>query len=343
VLAHPLDGPGGGQQDHGAEVDEERELEGMVHHRPPIPRKLHPANRPWQAGPMTILRAAFLAPILASLALPIARAQEASPAPAPEGAPATTAPTTPAAADPAPPPLGNPRLTVDLKTAAIVTGAELGLIGLSLAFKDQLAPPTCRWCDPPQLDKWARGRLVWSNPSAANTASDAMELLVPAAAATTLWIQAAPQGQREVVEDLVVLTESATTCILLTQIMKYSVARLRQDAWARGTIETRDDVLSYWSGHTSFAFSAAAAATQISRLRGRSGWQWLAVATFGAAAVTGYLRVAADRHWLTDVVTGAMAGTATGLVVPLLAFQPADAPRPLVTLAPAPGGLALLF
>jgi hypothetical protein len=38
-----------------------------------------------------------------------------------------------------------------------------------------------------------------------------------------------------------------------------------------------------------------------------------------------------------------VAGTATGLLVPLLAFQPAGAPRPTVTLAPAPGGLALLF
>jgi membrane-associated phospholipid phosphatase len=270
---------------------------------------------------MSIMRAACLAPILACLALPVARGQE------PERAPQ----------------LGNPQLTVDLRTAAVVTGAELGLIGLSLAFKDRLVPPTCRWCEPTQLDRWARGPLVWRNPDAANTASDAFQAIIPAAAAATLWIQAAPQGQREVIEDLVVLTESATTGILITQGVKYSVARLRQDAWARGTIRSPDDVLSFWSGHTSFAFSTAAAATQISRLRGRPGWKWLAVATFSAAALTGYLRVAADRHWLTDVVTGAVAGTATGLVVPLLAFQPAGAPRPLVTLAPAPGGLALLF
>jgi hypothetical protein len=36
-------------------------------------------------------------------------------------------------------------------------------------------------------------------------------------------------------------------------------------------------------------------------------------------------------------------GTATGLVVPLLAFQPADGRSPAVTLAPAPGGLMLIF
>jgi membrane-associated phospholipid phosphatase len=286
---------------------------------------------------MTIRRVALLAPLLATLALPSARAEEG---PVPGDAPGTAGPPSPA---PGMLPPGNPRLTVDLKAAAMITGAELGLIGLSLLLKEELVPPSCRWCEPPQIDKWARPKLVWSNPSAANTASDAMQVLIPAAAATTLWIQAAPQGHREVAEDLVVLAESVTTGILVTQGVKYSVARLRQDAWARGTIESRDDVLSFWSGHTSFVFTTAAAATQIARLRGRPGWQWLAVATFSAAALTGYLRVAADRHWLTDVVSGAVAGTATGLVVPLLAFQPAGAPAPLVTLAPAPGGLALLF
>jgi membrane-associated phospholipid phosphatase len=294
---------------------------------------------------MSLPLAALLAPLLITLALP-ARALAEDP-PQPTGLPAElrAAEPPPAPADAAglPPALGNPRLTVDLRTAAAITSVELGVIGLSLAFKDRLVPPTCRWCEPTQLDKWARGRLVWKQTTAANTASDAFQVIIPAATVATFWIQAAPQGQREFIEDLAVLTESATTCVLITQGVKYSVARLRQDAWARGTIESPDDLLSYWSGHTSFAFSVAASATQISRLRGRSGWKWLAVATFSAAALTGYLRVAADRHWLTDVVTGAVAGTATGLLVPLLAFQPAGAPRPAVTLVPAPGGLALLF
>ncbi len=248
-----------------------------------------------------------------------------------------------AAAPPAAVTLDPPRLTVDLGAAAAVTGAELALIGLSVAFKDQLAAPTCRWCEPPQLDRWARGALRWDDTQAASTASDAFQVLIPAGAAATLWYQAAPHGNREVAEDLLVLAESATTATLLTQGAKYAVGRLRPDAWARGTIESADDKLSFWSGHTSLAFSTAAAATQIARLRGRPGWTWLAAATFGAAALTGYLRVAADRHWLTDVVTGAAVGTATGLVVPLLAYQPADGRKPAVMLAPAPGGLAVVF
>ena len=284
---------------------------------------------------MSVRRAVLLLPLLASLALP-ARTRAEDP---PAGTP-------PAEAIASPPPaaaLAPPKLTVDLGIAAAVTGTELGLIGLSLAFKDQLVAPTCRWCEPPQFDRWVREELRWGNAKPATTVADAMQILVPAGAAATLWIQAAPHGQREVAEDLLVLTESATTGILLTQGVKYAVARLRPDAWARGTIRSPDDYLSFWSGHTSFVFTTAAAATQIARLRGRTGWKWLGLATFGAAALTGYLRVAADRHWATDVIASAVVGTTTGLVVPLLAYQPADARKPSITLAPAPGGLALLF
>jgi membrane-associated phospholipid phosphatase len=259
-------------------------------------------------------------------------------------APTGSSPVEPGSAAPtAPATSGPPRLTVELGTAAAVTGTELALIGLSVAFKDQLVASSCRWCQPPQLDLWARGELRWNDTQAASTASDVLQLLIPAGAAATLWVQAAPHGNREVVEDLLVFTESVSTTILLTQGAKYAVLRLRPDAWARGTVESPDDKLSFWSGHTGFAFGAAAAATQIARLRGRSGWKWLAAASFGAAAVTGYLRVAADRHWLTDVAAGAVAGTATGLVVPLLVFQPADGRKPAVSLAPAPGGLAVIF
>jgi membrane-associated phospholipid phosphatase len=287
---------------------------------------------------MWLQRAVLVLSCLSSLALPAASWAEDPPPPSTSAAPPGTAAAWPSTATSNP-----PRLTVDLGTAAAVTGTELGLISLSVAFKDQLVASTCRWCDPPQLDLWARDQLRWHDTKAASTASDALQLLIPAGAAATLWIQAAPSGKREVAEDLVVLAESASTAILLTQGAKFAVGRLRPDAWARGTIESPDDKVSFWSGHTSFAFSTAAAATQIARMRGRPGWKWLAAATFGAAALTGYLRIAADRHWLTDVATGAAVGTATGLVIPLLAYQPADGRKPALVLAPAPGGLAVIF
>ena len=44
--------------------------------------------------------------------------------------------------------------------------------------------------------------LRWSDTQAASTASDALQLLIPAGAAATLWIQAAPHGRREVADDV---------------------------------------------------------------------------------------------------------------------------------------------
>jgi membrane-associated phospholipid phosphatase len=239
---------------------------------------------------------------------------------------------------------GAPRLHVDMGTAAVVTGAELAAaVGLAL-LKDQLVAPACRWCEPPQLDRWARDQLRWTDGAPAAKASDALQLAIPIGAAVTLGIWAADAGGgREVAEDLTVMAEAVAGSVLLTQGVKYAAARLRPYAWAGGGTGSPDELMSFWSGHTAFAFSSAAAATQVARLRGRPGWKWLAVVTFAAATATAYFRVAADEHWLTDVLVGAAAGTAIGLVVPVLVMRPAEGARPAVTLAPAPGGLALRF
>jgi membrane-associated phospholipid phosphatase len=218
------------------------------------------------------------------------------------------------------------------------------LSGASGLLQSKLTPATCRWCEPDRLDRWARGQLRWRSTKAAGTASDALQLGVPAATALALWLSGGqPLASRETAEDLVVVAEAAAVAQLLTQGAKYAAARRRPDAWAAGTQGSADAKHSFWSAHTSFTFSVAAAATQVARLRGRPGWRWLALASFAGAAATGWLRVAADRHWLTDVVSGAAVGTATGLGVPLLVLVPEGARATPVGLAMAPGGLALTF
>jgi hypothetical protein len=234
-------------------------------------------------------------------------------------------------------------LTVDLTTAAIVTGSELVLIGTGLALKSSLVPDDCHWCVPPQLDTWARQVLKWPDTMPAEKGSNALQLILPIGAVTTLWIWAAPHGNRQVAEDLLVVTEAATTTMLLTMVSKIATVRLRPFALASNDPNPPYNLMSFWSGHTSFAFAVAAASTQVARLRGRSGWKGLAAVMFAGAALTGYLRIAADQHWLTDVVTGAAVGTAVGLALPVLVMRPAEGRRPPVTLAPAPGGLALAF
>jgi len=48
------------------------------------------------------------------------------------------------------------------------------------------------------------------------------------------------------------------------------------------------------------------------------------------AAATGYFRIAADRHYLTDVLAGAGVGLAIGYGVPAL-NSPRSAKRPTIT------------
>jgi membrane-associated phospholipid phosphatase len=216
--------------------------------------------------------------------------------------------------------------------------------GLTLLEAKRLAAPACRWCEPPPLDRWARRELRWNDVKTAGVLSNVLVVAVPTGAALALVLSARADGAgtREATEDLLAVTEAAAATMLLTQASKLAVARLRPDAWARGGTTT-DGRMSFWGGHAAFAFSVAAGATQVARLRGREGWRWLALASFAGAAATGLLRVSADRHWLTDVVVGAGVGTAVGLAVPLLVLRPAGERGTAVMLVPAPGGLALLF
>jgi membrane-associated phospholipid phosphatase len=250
----------------------------------------------------------------------------------------------PETASPAVPDL-HPRLTLDLPTQAWWTGSLLAVAGVTQLLSDRLAPPACRWCEPPQLDRWARRELRWNDPKGATAIGNALIVVVPVGAALTLGLMAHADGAglREGTEDLLVMTEATAVTLVLMQAAKFGVARLRPDAWAGSGSTTANSRMSFFAGHASTAFAVAASATQVARLRGRPGWGWFAAAAFTGAAATGFFRIASDNHWLTDVVTGAAIGTAVGLGLPSLVLHEATPGFSGITLAPAPGGLAIHF
>ena len=77
--------------------------------------------------------------------------------------------------------------------------------------------------------------------------------------------------------------------------MKYSIGTLRPDGSARN---------SFPSGHAATAFMGA------EFLRREYGHKSVlcAVGGYAAAVFTGYMRIQNNRHWLSDVVTGAAVG-----------------------------------
>jgi membrane-associated phospholipid phosphatase len=213
-------------------------------------------------------------------------------------------------------------LAVDLA----FTGTALTFVlGLELAKAD-LAPKEPRWSDINPPDEAARNLVRWKSPKIAAGISDLiLVFFAPGTALATLGIAAndADAPKKTPTDGLLVL-EATAASELLNEVVKYTVARERPYGHYPTPLEpapTADARLSFYSGHTSTTFSLAAASGTVAYLRGYdlAPLAWIPGAAL--AAFTGYLRVAADKHYFTDVLAGAIVGSAVGILVPLV-FHP---------------------
>jgi membrane-associated phospholipid phosphatase len=234
----------------------------------------------------------------------------------------------------------SPGLDVSWTVDGAITGSALTAWGISELSKGSLAPTSCRWCSAGGLDSTVRDAVTWSNTRTAATLSDVLLFAVPVGVVAYDVLAARGSGSiQEPGKDVLVITEALAIAGVLTQTAKYAFARVRPYAYFGHSDTARDDHLSFWSGHTVVAFSAAAAGGTVARMRGYAGWPWVYAAAFTGAALTGYSRMAADRHWLTDVLASAAVGTGTGILVPWChRLRPSTVNLRFV---PTPGGLAV--
>lgn len=221
---------------------------------------------------------------------------------------------------------------------AAVTGAA-GALALVLALP-LATPRRCSVCGVGELDESLRESLAWKHPASARRASDLLaNAILPAAALANSAVFSWRGGEPSAFwTDALVLAEAASVSTALDAISKDAVARRRPTAGlsARGAADE-----SFYSGHTSLAFALAAGAGTISTLRGYPSAPWVWGGGMVLAAGVGYLRVAGDAHWSTDVLAGAAAGGLVGFGVPWLLHRVRRSRR--IALAPAPGGVALRF
>jgi membrane-associated phospholipid phosphatase len=210
---------------------------------------------------------------------------------------------------------------------------------LSEVIKSDLVPASCRWCASNPVDEGVRDALRWEDTAAADTTSSVVGFVVTPLAAGGLDALAALHdgASRYAGEDILLIAEAGVLAADVTQLTKMLVARERPFVHAlpperkRLTAEPSDNDLSFFSGHTALAFALATAAGTVTTMRG---YRWSPAAWSAglvAASGTGYLRIAADRHWFTDVLAGAVVGAAVGVFVPLLFHSAVDdraAPRP---------------
>lgn len=221
---------------------------------------------------------------------------------------------------------------LDVAMTAVGVGAWLA----GELFKRDLAPVRCRWCDADAADAGVRGALLWQDPPLADGLSDATGFLLTPIASLGLTALAAAHDRAagNAGEDTVLVVEAWGVAAGVTEVTKMLVGRERPFVHAlpedkKGqTAQPADNNLSFFSGHTSGAFALAAAAGTVSSMRGYRFAPLVWAASGLLAASTAYLRIAADKHWLTDVVAGALIGGGIGFALPLLLHGPVGDPAP---------------
>jgi membrane-associated phospholipid phosphatase len=220
----------------------------------------------------------------------------------------------------------------------LLTGTA-GLLWISseALFKEDLAPAKCRWCDRAEdgtdtlngLDTWGRGLAgdTQASRDRANTWSNILGFgVVPVSVLGIHYSVARSTGApgRVFAEDATIIVQSAVLASVVNQTVKFIAGRERPFVHQlpeeqKGLVEhASDNNLSFYSGHTNLMFSLVVASGTVASLRGYEHQEWIWAAGLPLAASVGLLRMGADKHYLTDVATGAVLGTAFGALVPLL-------------------------
>jgi len=215
-------------------------------------------------------------------------------------------------------------LQYNLALDLTITGVMGASIILLTIYQPELLPKTCRWCTPPAIDVAARNALVWRGAErTADILSTVIDAAIPASAATYLLLSANGAGDVNAgLVDSLLVTEAAAAALLLNQVVKLLVGRKRPHVYFQNDLSESEDNLSFYGGHTSFAFSVTAATVTVAAMRGYAGVGIVAGVGFTLSAAVGYLRIAADQHYLTDILIGSAVGGLIGWAVPRIFHSP---------------------
>lgn len=201
------------------------------------------------------------------------------------------------------------RINLPIDGAIIVATSAAALIPYTLS--SHLITPHCP-CDPHSVNPI--DRTVIGNASDVadwvSTVTTGAAIIVPPLAD---WI--ALRDVRPWFEDVVVFTQAITVNGALVTTAKYITQRPIPRVYSGAASATDPgNYRSFYSGHTSLAFVALSTASVTLNRRYGLTWQpWVATAIIGASVATE--RVLAGRHFYSDVVVGAAAGTLTGIGV----------------------------
>jgi membrane-associated phospholipid phosphatase len=214
--------------------------------------------------------------------------------------------------------LQGPRSVYHISPPVDITVTVATALGTALAFlnSDKLITPRCP-CDPNEVNGFDRGAIGNKNPTAARLS----DLTVMTVAVAPLVLDAIDLGGPNNVwwEDAVVFAQTLAVQGALMTTAKFIVQRPLPRTYAGdpSLIDSPDGYRSFYSGHTSLVFAGLSATAMTIRLRyGEKTWPWIVTGVVGTSVAIE--RVADGRHFPTDVIAGAVMGTAVGIVVPWL-------------------------
>jgi hypothetical protein len=119
-----------------------------------------------------------------------------------------------------------------------------------------------------------------------------------------------------------VYLESITVALGVKNLVNYLVPRYRPYVYEGGAefVDPLEVDRSFPSGHATFAFASATAGVVLFSAYAPNSPYLVpfAIASYGLAAVTATLRVTSGMHFVTDVVMGALIGSAFGYLLPAL-------------------------
>lgn len=221
------------------------------------------------------------------------------------------------------------RPAVDIPVLALSAAIWMLPVFLDKELTSDICTPTC---EPTAINKLDR-TVIHYNSSGARIASDVLIVALPVSSAALSFLDLERFGKKAVLENIVLIAESIAVTGALNQIVKFAVARPRPYMY-RGNEQDRirygdaGDYRSFFSNHTSMGFAATVSLAYLySRRRREAGLKWLVwTAAIAGGASVASLRVAAGKHFYTDVVAGAIVGTSMGILVPALHETKPSAP-----------------
>lgn len=229
------------------------------------------------------------------------------------------------------------RLQYDLRVDGAVTATSAIWLLAANLLQPQLVPEKCRWCYRRAngdsalnvVDRSVRSRLKWDDTDTADSISSGLAFFFMPAASVGLPTVAAAYDKhlRYAPIDSLLISEATFVAADVNEMVKLIFARERPyvhylphlpDGIQGLTGSPSDANLSFYSGHTNVAFAMAASSTAVAFLRNYRLAPMVAGVQFASAVSVGYLRIAADKHYLSDVMVGAILGSLIGAGVPFL-------------------------